>query len=183
MVRKTNESCNIKMQVEAMPCHIFLPNNPALILKGRALQDKAKAGIINQTKALWKSVKQLFYQANMPVVGSQAPGAGGQKCGEAGPGKWVPGRSTREPRGMRGRGAKTEEKGTGAGFRTFQPAPQLHWSPAEGNSCQQAVEGSLPAQPQFQISGWILCALTVGPQHSFLANGRLDFPGPTQEEA
>ena len=47
---------------------VIIPNNPALILKGRALQDKAKAGIINQTKALWKSVKQLFYQANMPVV-------------------------------------------------------------------------------------------------------------------
>lgn len=46
---------------------VIVPNNPALILKGRALQDKAKAGIINQTKALWKSVKQLFYQANMPV--------------------------------------------------------------------------------------------------------------------
>jgi len=46
---------------------VIVPNNPALILKGCALQDKAKAGIINQTKALWKSVKQLFYQANMPV--------------------------------------------------------------------------------------------------------------------
>ena len=49
------------------------------------------------------------------MLGGREPGAGGQKRGEAGPGKWVPGRSTRELRRMRVRGAKPEEKGTGAG--------------------------------------------------------------------
>lgn len=37
----------------------MVPDNWAVTLKGYALQGKAKAGIMNQAKALWKSVKQL----------------------------------------------------------------------------------------------------------------------------
>lgn len=48
---------------------VIVPNNPALILKGCALQDKAKAGIIYQTKALWKSIKQLSMVKPMCLLG------------------------------------------------------------------------------------------------------------------